>query len=153
MVIFSTYNQTDDRLVFPFPTGMHELLGVPFLVVQGIFTKDGQKHPDFVRKDDAGYQEVLKYRNIRHSYIPFIGKLSSGSDAIIDRLLEDYAGNLRYLHPVLCPHVTDAMKEKFRSRKIPLRMFDDYDPVQCQEWKFCFEVCLGEAWRYKTTLG
>ncbi len=152
MVIFSTYNFAKDHKVFPFQTGMHELLGVPFLVVQGIFTQEGKKHPDFVNKDDPGYRMIRKYRHVPHAYVPFIGKLSSGSDAIINRLLIDYAGDLSRLNPVLCPHVDEAMKSKFRKRRIPLRTFDDYDPVQCQEWPFCLEVCIGLAWRFKNGL-
>jgi hypothetical protein len=146
MIRAFTYNVFEYE-IFPYKNGLQQVYGVPLIVVQGIFTRDGKKAPEFVDRENEGYKIIRSGLAAVDSVIGFFGKESSGANAALDIFLEDWEKIGFNFKPKFCRHVDVLTQSKLIERKIPYEIFIDY-AEQCEEHKHLEDAIMGEARRY-----
>ncbi len=134
MVAVLTYNQFAE-VDFPYPCGLGNTHSVMTLILQGVFTKEGQKSPDFVTPHHPMFRLLATHKDSLTKVIVFIGKEESGSFKMIDLLLETFEDSRSLLFFVLCRHVPEyKYKELLSEGILPTNIFQFTDGhEQCRE--------------------
>lgn len=145
MIRLFTYNVFKPA-AFPYKNGMQEISGVPVLIVQGIFTEGGKKHPDFACRENSGYRLLSTGLSAEDTIIGFFGKESSGGIKALDLILEDQERIGFKFRPLFCRHVDVLSQAKLIQRRIPYTIFIDCED-QCFEPISLEDLLLGEVAR------
>lgn len=145
MIRVFSYNPIDPA-VFPYQSGTQMLWGVPVLIVPEIFTCEGRKGPEYVTRQDKGYQLLSTGLVPEDTIIGFFGKESSGATAALCLMLEDRDAVPFRFRPRFCRHVDVLTQSMLIQRGIEYDMFIDYS-AQCREWMSLEDALWGEIVR------
>jgi hypothetical protein len=125
-----TYNT-----LYSYQPGVHFIFGQPVIIETKLFTQDGKKSPEYVCKDNPGWQRILACKNSLEQLTLFTGKYESGSEKIIYRAAEDFQDKKEILQFILCPHELEEKRALIKNLGFDtnqIREFKDYN-YPCEE--------------------